>query len=443
MDVLGYNIAHANDPTYKRQRIIMSEGSVFASSQEATAVGSSVFGSGVTSGDVERVRDILIENRLRQSYESAAEWSYKSSTLNQVQTNLGEPSDSGLQADLDQFWASWQKVATTPNSMPIRSALIEDSSALCQRIQFVYNQMGNTVQDLDQSNIERVDKVNQISDEIARLSSQIGALESGQMPVNDLLNRRDALVGELSKLVSVTVHGDSTNNFVISIGGRILVQGMHANKLTTTIDAHNNHVTAWADDGAPVVMGSGEMQAIADLRDNVIPDYMSKLDDIATSLVSTVNALHHTGMIDTTTNGGDFFKAGTTAANISLDPSIIDHPELVAASTSGAQSDGSIAQKIASLKVQQLPSGKTINQMYVDLVGEIGVAAATADRQTQAHQLSVDQFTTQEQSVSGVSLDEEMTNMIKFQQAYNASARLITVMDEMLKTLMQTGSIGG
>jgi len=434
MDVLGYNIAHANDPTYKRQRVVMTENGVLAQSQESTSLGVSPTGSGVSAGDVERVRDALIENRVRQATEASANWAYKSQTMRQLESTIAEPSDTGLQSDLDSFWASWQKVATSPESLPIRSALLEDASALCQRIQYEYSQMTNTVDDLNTALLDRVNRVNLIGEEIARLNNEIGAMGTGEIPVNDLQNRRDALVVELSKLASVSQHDEGGAGVIISIGGRVLVQGSRFNAIKCETVTGGNQVIQWASD---------DLGAITDLRDQTIPEYLADLDNIASSLVERVNTMHRSGKTISGADGGDFFRAGTTAGNISLDASIVNHPELVAASTSGAIGDGEKARAIAAIKDEPVSGGLTIDQLYRALVGEIGGAAATADRQSAAHQLSLDQFTTQQQSVSGVSLDEEMTNMIKFQQAYNASARLVTVMDEMLGVLIQqTGSVG-
>lgn len=443
MDVLGYNVAHANDPTYKRQRMVMVEGAVLAQSQEASSLGTSAFGTGVGSGDIERVRDTLIENRLRQAIQASADWSFKSNAMAQLEATIGEPSDTGLQNDLDVFWSSWQKVATTPDSLPLRSGLLEDASALCQRMQYVYRQIGDVVDDLNMSAIDRVDRINLIAQEIGRLNNEIGALSSGQIPVNDLLNRRDALVQELSKVVAISQHGESKESFIISIGGRVLVQGTLVNKLTTEQQVGGAQMVKWESDSQDVLIQGGELNAIVDLRDNLIPSYMSQLNQIATALVTNVNNLHHTGFGINGAAGGDFFKAGTKAGDLALDDAMIANPLGVAASRDGTIGDGSIAQQISALKDAGVVAGLSINQLYRDLIGEMGGAAATAQTQANAHQLSLDQFTTQQQAVSGVSLDEEMTNMIKFQQAYNAAARTLTVMDEMLGVLIQqTGSVG-
>lgn len=443
LDILGYNIAHANDPTYKRQRIVMSEQAVLAQAQEASVLGTSPFGSGVGAGDVERIRDSLIENRMRQAIHESSSWEYKFQTMRQLESTMGEPSDTGLQTDLDHFWASWQKVATNPESLPIRSALLEDASALCQRIQYNYMQMMNVIDDLNLAAMDRVNRINLIGQEIARLNVEIGSLESGQIPVNDLQNRRDALVLELSKLAAISQHGEGKENFIISIGGRVLVQGSKFNALKTDVVPGGNREIQWEADGAKILNTGGEIRAIMDLRDVMIPSYLAQMNHIATSLVEQVNAAHRAGKTMSGADGEDFFRAGTTAGNISLDPGILGRPDLIAASATGAIGDGNTALAISDIRNLQITNGLNINQLYRALVGDIGGTTAIAERQSIAHKLSLDQFTTQQQSISGVSLDEEMTNMIKFQQAYNAAARALTVMDEMLGILIErTGTVG-
>jgi len=460
MDVLGYNIANANDPTYKRQRLVLTEGQFLAQSQEANPIGSSAFGSGVNSGDIERIRDPLIENRLRQAMTASANWNYRQSAMSELESTIGEPSDTGLQNDLDNFWSSWQKVATQPDSMPTRSGLLQDADALCQRLNYVSRQMSDMVGDLNLTAVDRVSKINQMAGEIGLLNNQIGSLTSGAVPVNDLLNRRDALVQELSKVVDITQHGDSQEGFVISIGGTVLVQGTKVNKLKTVVDANGNQQVGWERDGASVQINGGELQAITTLRDQTIPGYINQLDQVAQHLVTTVNEQNRRGIDLNGNAGGDFFQnfpTGVTAANITLhydsnppdvsNPAIVDHPERIAASipdnpattvVEGGIGDGSNAVLIAQLKDAPTTTGYTINEMYRNLVGDIGGTSATATTQAKANQLSLDQFTTQQQSISGVSLDEEMTNMIKFQQAYNAAAKVLGVMNDMLNTLVNT-----
>lgn len=443
MEVLGYNIAHANDPTYKRQRVVFKEGAVLAQASESSATGSSTIGTGVNAGDVQRIYDAVIENRLRQATETSANWDYRYSTMQQLEATIGEPNDMGLQNDLDSFWSSWQKVADQPESLSIRSTLLDDASALCQRIQNTYMQIQNLGGDLNVAVVDRVSQINNIGEEIARLNVEIAGLEQDRIPVNDLQNRREALLADLARLTDISTHGDGVEGVIVSIGGQVLVQGGLFNALKCEVNAQGNQIVEWASDSQPVRITDGELYAMLDLRDAAIPSYLGQLDDIAVNLVDSVNTLHHTGKTLAGNDGGDFFRAGTTAANISLDGTMFGHPELVAASADGTVGDNEIALQIANLQSAPTASGLTINQLYRALVGDIGSATATAKTQSTAYKLSLDQFTTQQQSVSGVSLDEEMTNMIKFQQAYNAAARTLTVMDEMLSTMIQQMGLAG
>ncbi len=443
MDVLGYNIAHANDPTYKRQRVTLTEGLVLAQSQEALATGSPGLGSGVRSGDVERVRDELLENRIRESTSQTAKWDFLTTSLAQIEAILGEPGDNGIQSDLDAFWDAWQKVANSPESLPVRSALIEAADTLCQRIQFSYAQMKAVSDDMDTSVVDRVNKINLIGSEIAALNRTIGNMRSGDVSANDLLNRRDALVLELSKIASITQHGEASDAFILSVGGRVLVQGTIFNEMKTEISSNGVHSILWASDNAPVLIRNGELKAILDLRDTAIPDFLAQFDKLTTSLRDSVNNLHETGYTLTGAEAGHFFNGTSTAANFSLDINIINNPAAIAVSGTGSVGDNSIASSIANLKFAVISDGETINQMYRSLVGDISAQSAMAEKQSTAHHLSLDQYNSQFQSVSGVSLDEEMANIIKFQQAYNANARALTVMDEMLEMLiMRTGVVG-
>ena len=443
LDVLSQNIAHANDPTYKRQRVVATEGYPLAQSQDSGS-GVSMVGSGVQTGDVQRIRDAMVESRLQQAESASAQYDFMSNNLSQIESAIGEPSDDGLQADLSAFWASWDQVATSPDSESVRNSLLDTTQTLCSHIQYVYSQISSTEDTLNTTAVNDVNSINSIASQIADINHQLTAIPSGTSQANDLLDSRDGLVQDLSKLVSVSQYGENGGDFVLSLGGRVLVQGTVANQLKTAVGASGNKEIQWSDDGSNAVIQGGELKAVLDLRDNVVPDYLSQMDQFATSLVNTVNSVHATGKTMDGADGGDFFLAGSTAANIQLDTTIVGKPRLIAASESGAIGNGNTAAQISALENKaDASTGLTIDGMYRALVGNIGSDVSTAEKQSEASDLSYQQFQTQQQSISGVSLDEEMTNMIKFQQAYNASSRVMTVMDEMLSVLIdKTGEVG-
>lgn len=428
MEVLAYNVAHASDLSYKRQQVSTSERSLAGSTG----------GAGVVTGDIRRIRDTLVENRLRAASSESAEWQYKANFLMQVESAIGEPSDSGLQSDLSAFWNAWQAVATSPESQSVRSSLLSKASTLAEHMQYVYGQLRDAVYDLNATVVDRVNSINQLASQIAELNQQINSVEEGRMNSNDLLNARDALLGRLSELADVSQHGDGKGGYIISIGGRVLVQDNWYNALDCEVVSGNQIVT-WASDGDVVLNNGGELKAIVELRDETINSYMQSLDDVASLLVSQVNAVHRLGTTLTGAPGGDFFQAGATAATIRLDAAIVDNPELVAASLDGSEGDNGNATAIANLQNAVVRDGLTLNQLYSQFITDVGSFATFSSARANACQLAVDQYTAQQQSVSGVSTDEEMTDMIKYQQAYTAAARVLTAYDEMLGTLMQTG----
>ena len=431
MEVMGYNISHANDTNYKRQKVVAVEGAVLATSQEAGTTGTTQTGSGVQSGDVQRVVDNLVETRLRIANSGASQWDYMSTTMTEIESAVDEPSDSGLESSIDDFWDSWDSVATSPDETDARNDLIQKTDTMCQQMQYVYSELKDIKTDVNKAISADADQINLIANEISQLNSQIGSLQSGQMPVNDLLNKRDGLVTDLAKIVSINQTGEDPQSFIISIGGRVLVQGTNVTEVKSVTDTSGNSNIQWSDDGTSVQIDSGELAAMTDLRDNKIPGYLSSLDNLATTLVSEVNTLHKTGTDLDGNAGGDFFKEGTTAANIALDDGVADDPNKIAAASDGSSGGGTVASEIADLK-----ETGSANTIYNNFVTTVGTDTSVASTQLSAHNLTVTQYQSQEQSISGVSLDEELTNMIKFQQAYSASAKVLTAMDSMLTTLM-------
>lgn len=441
MEVVSENIANANDASYTRQRVVSSTGESIAMTQESTATGTSTITNGLRTGSIERVTDTLVTNQLRQTNTSSEQWEYTYNMLSQIETVFDEPNDDGLQTDLNNFWSAWQEVATTPDSISMRSTLIDNTEALTSRIQYTYNQIRSVQTDINGSIDDIVDRVNNISQEIATLNQRIATLPSGEMQSNELLDQRDALVLELSGYASVTQNGESGGDFVLSIGGQVLVQGNQYNTIESSTDDSGNQVIEWSKNGRDLSIKGGQLKSMLDLTNTTIPEYLSQLNSLASTLIEQVNSLHATGKTLDGSDGGEFFVSGGDAGSITLNSDLASNPSLIAASKDGNVGDGEIARDIGSLQNTTLSSGLTINGMYQALIGDVSGDTHAAEQQSTVASLSLEEYTTLQQSISGVSMDEEMTNIIKFQQAYNASSRVLTVMNEMLDTLInRTGN---
>jgi len=443
MDVTSHNIANANTEGYRRQQPVFIPGNPLLGAFTLNGIGIPQLGTGVLVQTVRRMQSDYIEGQIRMGAQELGTWSARNQALQQVETMLSELSDNSLSNLMDEFWNSWQELAASPESFPARLAVVEAASSLSDRIRTLYHDLRSLQRETDQTIISEVKRVNQIAHEIASLNEQITRSLAGGYQPNDLLDRRDMLIEELSQIARIQVHGAGGADCIISIGGKALVQGNMVTELSTVEGPNGWSQIAWTDNSSPATIPGGELKGLLDIRDTVLEGYILKLNDLTQTLVSNVNAVHNTGYDLNGNNAGDFFVPGSDASNIAVDPTILASPSLVAASGNGAPGDNTCARTMADLRNVPLLNGQTIDSAYGTFVALIGSDVREARTRAAVHELSLKQLKNQRESISGVSLDEEMVNMLKFQQAYNAAARIITVVDEMISTLInQTGIVG-
>lgn len=443
LNTLSNNIANANTPGYKRQRAILSEGNPltgpFAGGQSSRAS----LANGVRVAEIQRVQDDFVDNRVRLTSGLAAEWGVKSDTLGQVEAVFNEPSDQGIANQLDKFWNAWDKLSAQPADIPTRKALIQQAQSLTMQIRTTHSQLQSISVDVDASVRDKVTQINSLTSQIAELNSRIAWSSSSSVSPNDLLNQRDLLVGQLTSLAGVEVSGKGGQDFMVTLGNKILVQGNTADQLGVRTDANSLQEVYSVSTGESRIIPGGEIAGLMDVRGGSIPTFMSALDGLVSTLATQVNTIHAMGFTLGGLPAGGFFAPGSTAATFEVSDDILLSPDNVAASASGTVGNNATALCIAGLRTLALPTGQTINQVYQTIVSEAGTESALAKHYAETQSLTLEQFTAQQQSVSGVSLDEEMTDMVRFQQAYNAAARVLTTCDEMLSTLLEkTGVVG-
>jgi flagellar hook-associated protein 1 FlgK len=305
-----------------------------------------------------------------------------------------------------------------------------------------------------------------LAKQIAKLNDQIARLVVNNYDPNDLYDQRDLLIDQLSKIVEVKVTASTHGMVDISVGGGILLQGNTANSLTLEFDEATGLV-----DPDTIMLGdkkinlvSGELWGriesygiVGGGRESTIPYIKGKINDFAMTVVSAVNAAHRNGeSLDNIKNGTtekvDFFT-GNSAQNLAVNPLIMDSLDLIAAalkdpatgiaSTGNGENAKLIANTLLMKDLQFTDSTSTVNDFYRNIIGQLGIDSQEAGRMRDNFQGVVQQIENRRQSISGVSLDDEMANMIKFQQAYNAAARVVSVMDECLdKVINGMGRVG-
>ncbi len=548
VDVASHNIANAQTPGFSRQRVLLRPIGLDGSDHFSRDNLLGRPGFGVDARDVNRIRDIFMDFQARQALSSQGQYSAFARPLRNAEVVFNDPSDDGISALLGKFWAAWHDLTNDPESSAARTALVHATTTFTMRLQAAHSQLTQQRTDLNQEVAGIGNEINAYAGEIATLNLQIKQVELNGDMANDLRDRRDLLLDQLSKLADIHYSEADTGEVTVYLGTHELVFGTSARTVQAVDDPGNAGMLklVFAMDNDTVQVSSGELRGVLDARDKAFPDLIAKLNTLASGLINGVNSLHRRGYgLDGVTTGLDFFT-GTDASNIQLNPALATSPSTIAAATApGAPGDPSNALAIANLQLaanmiagsaaSQLVVGETLspgnqviglsvagtlqpgaytivenppasgtlelrlngntigtatpatagpgtftltftngaspvatltiasagaysaaaqvadltaagnNQLQVEtspstfygnLVSVLGADVNRALGLEQSSGLLVDHIDALRQSVHGVSIDEEVTNLSAAQHAYNAAARVITTIDDMLDTLI-------
>lgn len=487
LNTTGHNIANANTPGFSRQVVNMT------ASRPLEALGLSrsnvpgQLGTGVEFTSITRVREIFLDDQYRNENKAFGNWSVQADTLDKLQAIIKEPSDTGLRTVLDNFWKSWSDLSKDPENVTGRKIVRENAIALTDAFNQISKQLKDLSADLT-SNIDvKATEINSTISTIANLNKEIQRIEGLGDDANDLRDQRDLLTDQLSKIVNIQIT-NTPQGYDISMGATNLVTGGESATVSS-----EDLVSAFESGD----LNSGEAYGMIISRERYVADYRKQLDTLANTLangevqitipagsvlpgtttplaedtvmtVQGINGLHKMGytfQVPAET-GKDFFtiKSGSgemTAESIQLNPDIAADSSLIATSmridtnngtTTVVKGNNTLAMLMAQMKDTSFSFGASsgtgvsnasIDDYFRSVVAQMGVQAKEAQRQLQNQQTLVDQVDSRRQSVSGVSLDEEMSNMIKFQHAYGAAARFMTTFDQLLDKLINgTGVVG-
>jgi flagellar hook-associated protein 1 FlgK len=506
LNTTGHNIANASTPGYSRQRVNMTASIPLEYPGMTHSAVPGQLGSGVEFASITRLREKFLDDQFRNENKELGSWSVQADTLEKLEAMVNEPSDTGLRTVLSNFWSSWSELSQDPENLTGRKIVRENALALADAFNQISKQLGDLRSDLTANIGVKADQINSIASGIANLNQEIQRIEALGDNANDLRDQRDYLVDNLSKIVNVTVT-DTPQGYTVSMGGTSLVTGntaaatsadaltaaygagdLNSGEVYGMIVSRDTYVADYQQqlDTLANTIANGTITVTLP-EGTVLPDgvQLSKVQPDGTVLppttftgaartvgpggltvqVNGLNGLHKLGYIagGTPRAGGDFFVSADggpiTAAAFRVSPEIVADPGKIAASMrmtgTGAadtviQGNNSLAVLMSQLKDTAFDFGAsagvgkgTIEDYYRSVVGQLGVQADEANRQLGNQQALVDQVDARRQSVSGVSLDEEMSDMIKFQHAYNAAARFMTAYDELLDKLINgTGQVG-
>lgn len=407
IDVTGHNITNANTEGYSRQRAVLqtNEPMRIAALSSVTGEGGQL-GTGVSVATYTRIRNTYLDAHYRAQNTALGAAGAQAEELQQAQGAFNEPSSSGLASQLSAFWGAWGDLANSPTSEAAKVGVVSAATQLTGTLHQLDAQLQNVEGQATAQYAALTGPSGAIQGnaaQIAQLNHQIKlSLQAHQQP-NDLEDRRDLLIDKLSSLASVTVTKESDGTDTVAFGNaaKPLVEGSTVNWPQVLTSAAGGQLGALFELSSPA---------------GALASYKTALGEVAATLSTTVNELH---------TATPFFK-GATAATIEVAVT----PAEVQTSSKGTPGGNDVALAIAGLR------GGTADQRYAALVAQVGAGVQGAKADQANSQAVLAAVSNQRQSVSGVSLDEEMTNLITFQRGYQASARALTVMDTMLDTLI-------
>jgi flagellar hook-associated protein 1 FlgK len=419
INTTSQNIANVGNENYSRRRVEIAG-----------------LSNGMPIEDAIRLRQRFAEQQYWQESQQLGRYDTLGSMLGQIENVFAEDTEAGLSNVLNQFWNAWNDLANNPESESSRTIVKDKAIVLTDRMRNMYSDLNDLQQQVLPQIGTQISDINQKLTELGRINNQ---LRSGQ--TSDLMDQRDKLVGELSEYLSLKVKEKATGEVTLYSEGLALVSEGHVNQLETTVvqeNGHNKVQIRVKDMEKALSVSSGSLSAYVDIHNEYIPEYLDRLDTMARQLVESVNEIHITGENLSGTTGIDFFTSGiTSAADFTVNQSIIDDPNLIATRLPGeGDGSGSIAQSVSNLRFQSITSEGTIANYYQSMLSGLGNGIQANEFLSDSQSLIVQQLQNQRDAVAGVSLDEEMTRMMQYEQAFQAAARIVTTVDEMMQTVL-------
>ena len=580
LDVTNQNIANANTDGYTRQEAKLVQTAPFAGTgNNRPSGGGLMLGTGVMVQEITRQRDVYVDQQLRTQIASQQRALIVSDGVQQVEAIFNEPSNFGLSSQMARFFNAWSELSNNPGSATARTQLQAQGQTLASGFRDLAQQLDQYRSDQDSQIMAVVAEVNDVATRIADLNLQIRkSVGNGDKP-NDLMDARDRLVDQITKLSGATTREEPNGSTMVNLGGRLLVSGARANSITAELtplaSGKVSHTLTWWPGSGNVDGSGGTLGGLLQMRDTIIPEKLTKINLLASTLVTQVNAQHARGMglgvYATMTTGTDFFNAqrsittlqatglgdvltagsitiGTTqitinpstkslndvlteiataltgippsipvatasiddatgkivltyapappsrtigangdtsnflqivglrggsttgtapltttgavavplvrASSMSLSPTVAADTQAIRASgrtgvpgayVSTGTGDNSNSLAINALSTTQMSAlgSSTFDDYYASLIGELGVQSRQSLDMATTQKALVDHLTTRRESNSGVNLDEEAAQLIRFQRAYQAAARGITALDDLLVTVIdRMGRVG-
>ncbi|OGU17909.1 MAG: flagellar hook-associated protein FlgK [Geobacteraceae bacterium GWC2_53_11] len=440
-EVTGENIANVNTPGYSRQKVVLE-------TAPPTTHNGFPMGTGVRIAAVERYYDGLLQQQLVNAQTTQGFDTTKSQVLQQLEPSFNEVTNDGIGAAISNYFSAWQDLTLNPGGSAERQVVLTRAQILTDNFHSVSKTLNDSIAVQNASLVPLTDSINNTLANIAQLNGQIKTTELVNGNANESRDQRDQLIRDLSQKIGITFteNSDGSTDVRYADGGAALVTGSAAGVFSLDKTNPDSFVVQLTPPGGAlgvVAPATGELGATLALRDTIIPGYLTQIDTLANAVVTSVNAQHSAGFSPTGGTGQNFFTplgavAGSAAA-FSIDGGLTIST-LAASGSAVLPGDNSNALSISQLvNAKTVPTGATLatfSSFYSSFVSTVGLDVMSSKTTVAQDEAFTKQLSTLRESKSGVSLDEELTNLIKYQRSYQASAKLITTATEMLDVVM-------
>lgn len=429
IQVTGRNIANVNTRGYSRQRLDVNP--ILPEILAGFSLGSAINGD-----TLRRIREDFTDRQFWSQNSLQFQYSTEESLLLQIEGVLPVDNDSGLRAMLDDFWNSWNNLANDPESSVARTAVMDKAETLVQTFNRVHREFASFQRSIGVEIQTRVNEINRLSGELAQLNKAD--------PGNnlDLDDQRGRIIDSLSELANIQVNSFG-NSVAVTVGGIAIVSGTISLdlELSETLDSEGIGSIALVVKGTDkeINLISGEVGAMLNIYNNDIPELIDRLNTLAATLAREVNKVHKTGFDLNDNTGNNFFSSDSIgASSLALDAAIAADPSLIASSDAASEpGNNGLAHALAALANENLIGDQTIGEFQRSMVAQIGTRIQEARFLRNTQEKVVNHLSLQRDSVSGVSIEEEMIRMVQLEQAFATAARLVSVADELTRTLLQ------
>lgn len=437
MEIAGHNLANVNTEGYSRQRVefVASEPQTYN-----TPSGSYQIGSGVDIATISRIRDDFTHTQLIKETSTYHTYESEYSSYQLIEIAFSEPSDTGISASLSNFFQTWSELsAPNPSDTGSRQETRAAAITLVDSLQSTYNQLDSIQKSIDNQMDSSIIEINSILSGLAALNEQVAHTPVNVEP-NSILDERDQLLLDLAKYTSFIVTEQEDGSVDVSVGGTSLLINNEAEQLELVqVSGQGHPIIKLYNKNDTISFSEGKFAGLFNMRDNEISYYKDQLNTLATTLMNEVNTVHKQGYDKNGLAGGLFFS-GNNITDMSVSSQILNDVSYIAAASSplDISGNGENAQAIADLQDTLLfNEGSTdIISYYQNTISVLANDAGFTKNLSENQESLVTSYEQLLESVSGVNMDEELADLLKYQQTYQASAKYISIVNTFMETLL-------